>query len=69
MKGSVMTKNSGFTLVELLIVVAILGILAALGIPQLTSYRMKGYNSAAHNDLANFKIALSVYYGDYLRYP
>jgi len=40
--------------VELLIVVAIIGLLAALAIPQFTAYRVKGYNSAAVTDLANF---------------
>jgi len=64
-----MRKNSGFTLVELLIVVTIIGILAALGIPQLTIYRMKGYNSAATTDLANFKIVLGAHYSDHMRYP
>ncbi len=40
-----MTGKSGFTLVELLIVVAIIGLLAALAIPQFTAYRVKGYQS------------------------
>ncbi|MBL1353563.1 MAG: prepilin-type N-terminal cleavage/methylation domain-containing protein [Zetaproteobacteria bacterium] len=48
-----MKKEKGFTLIELMIVVAIIGILAAIAIPQFSSYRLKAFNSAAMSDLRN----------------
>lgn len=57
-------KQEGFTLVELLIVVAIIGILAAIAIPQFAAYRAKSYCSAAKSDLANFAIAQEAYFTD-----
>ena len=60
---------SGFTLVELMIVIAIIGILAAIAIPQFASFRQKGYNSAAISDLRNVKTNLEAFYKDYQQYP
>jgi type IV pilus assembly protein PilA len=61
--------GSGFTLVELMVVIAIIGILATIAIPQYASFRQKSYNSAAISDLRNVKTNLEAYYKDYQEYP
>jgi len=62
-------SKKGFTLIELLIVVAIIGILAAIAIPQFSSYRQKGFNSAATSDLKNIKTGMEAYMADNQVYP
>jgi type IV pilus assembly protein PilA len=56
--------HQGFTLIELMIVIAIIGILAAIAIPQFSSYRLRSFNSAANEDLRNAQTAQETYFVD-----
>ena len=57
-----LANDKGFTLIELMIVIAIIGILAAVAIPNFIAYRDKAFCSAAESDARSIAATLADYY-------
>src|SRR6266511_702901 len=55
-------KGTGFTLVEILVVIAVIGLLVAIAIPQFMTYRSEAIDAEMKSDLRNAAIAIEAYY-------
>jgi prepilin-type N-terminal cleavage/methylation domain-containing protein len=58
------SRRNGFTLIEMMLVVAIIGILAGIAIPQFSAMNLRSKEATTKGNLGSIRSALAVYYGD-----
>ncbi len=63
------TRTRGFTLIELMVVIAIIGILAGIITASLSGAKAASRDAKRISDLNSIKLALSLYYNDNNKYP
>lgn len=62
-------RRRGFTLIELMVAVALLGVLIAMALPSYTQWRNKVLVAQATQEIAAMAVVIGQYYGDNRRYP
>ena len=68
MKGKCSKTEQGFTLIELMIVVAIIGILASIAIPKYLQWQARGRQAEAKSNLSGIYTAEIAFFGENNRY-
>ena len=62
------TRKGGFTLIELMIVVAIIGILAAIAIPNFLQFQLRSKTGEAKTNIAAIRTAEEGYFAEFNNY-
>ena len=64
-----MNNNKGYTLIEMLTVIAIMGILAAIAVPSFQKSIVRSREASLRNSLFVLRDVIDQYYGDFGEYP
>src|SRR5687767_15404703 len=65
---SLMNRRKGFTFVELLVVMLLIGALSSMAVPRFRQYKTRAYLAAMQSDLGNLKIAQESYWAEHQKY-
>jgi len=63
-----MNRRRGFTFIELLVVMLLLGALSSMAVPRFREFKKRAFVAAMLSDLGNLKIAEEAYWAEHLRY-
>jgi prepilin-type N-terminal cleavage/methylation domain-containing protein len=63
-----MIRRNGFTFIELLVVMLLLGTLSSMAVPRFREFKARAFVAAMQSDLGNLKIAEESYWADNQRY-
>ncbi|MEC9488791.1 MAG: prepilin-type N-terminal cleavage/methylation domain-containing protein [Halanaerobium sp.] len=61
--------RNGFTLIELMIVIVVIGILASIAVPKISDVREKANIAVIKSELHNIQTAMEMFYVDHNQYP
>lgn len=67
--GMTRSRAAGFTLIELMVVISIIGILAGIAVVQVKNMQRKARETALRKDLHDMREAIDNFYADKQRYP
>lgn len=63
-----MSRRRGFTFIELLVVMVLLGALSSMAVPRFREFKERGFIATMQSDLGNLRIAQELYWSEHQRY-